>query len=179
MKNSSKIFDGLLVLEYRAGSKKAFGILVEKYHLKLCRHANYYTKDTDVAKDIVQDSWSVIWRKLPLLKDPNAFGSWAFRIVTRRALNYVNKHKNSAIPLGEKEPKFMEVESTEEQHLQHNRLKSAISKLSEDQQMVLRLFYIEAYSLREISEILDISVGTVKSRLFHSREKLKNILKQK
>jgi len=102
-----------------------------------------------VAKDIVQDSWSVIWRKLPLLKDPNAFGSWAFRIVTRRALNYVSKHKNSAIPLGEKEPKFMEVESTEEQHLQHNRLKSAISKLSEDQQMVLRLFYIEAYSLRE------------------------------
>jgi len=45
------------------------------------------------------------------------------------------------------------------------------------QQMVIKLFYTEEYSLKEISKTLNISVGTTKSRLFHAREKLKQILK--
>ena len=56
-------------------------------------------------------------------------------------------------------------------------MNAAISELSENQQMVLRLFYKEDYSLNEMSDILEISVGTVKSRLFHAREELKTILK--
>ncbi|MGB5782052.1 MAG: sigma-70 family RNA polymerase sigma factor, partial [Eudoraea sp.] len=56
---------------------------------------------------------------------------------------------------------------------------TAIKGLPRDQQVVLRLFYLEEYSLREISEILNKSEGTVKSRLYHAREKLKIILKNR
>ncbi len=57
------------------------------------------------------------------------------------------------------------------------KLQLMIRVLPKDQQVVLRLFYTEEYSLKEISEILEISVGAVKSRLFHARERLKISLK--
>ena len=59
---------------------------------------------------------------------------------------------------------------------------NAIKKIPENQQIILRLFYVEEYSILEISNILYISKGTVKSRLFYAREKLKshlNLLKGK
>ncbi|MEE9364686.1 MAG: sigma-70 family RNA polymerase sigma factor [Cellulophaga sp.] len=62
-----------------------------------------------------------------------------------------------------------------------NKLKlllDTIKELPDQQQLVLRLFYLNEYSLKEISEVLAISVGTVKSRLFHAREKLKSIFKK-
>ena len=53
----------------------------------------------------------------------------------------------------------------------------AIKSLPENHQMVLNLFYVEDYSLTQIGDILDISIGTAKSRLFHAREKLKRLIK--
>ena len=56
-------------------------------------------------------------------------------------------------------------------------LRIAIKSLSEEHQNSLKLFYIESYGIMEISEVLQISKGTVKSRLYYAREKLKTILK--
>lgn len=58
-----------------------------------------------------------------------------------------------------------------------HKLLRAIPELTNDLQQVLYLFYTDNYALNEISEILNISVGTVKSRLFHARGKLKTIFK--
>jgi RNA polymerase sigma factor (sigma-70 family) len=58
-------------------------------------------------------------------------------------------------------------------------LSKAIKTLPTKQQMVIKLFYVEEYSLKQISDLLNISLGTTKSRLFHAREKLKLILKEK
>jgi len=97
MGNNDKIFDGLLVLEYLTGNKKAFTLLVNRYNNKLCRHAYCFTCDMDASKDIVQDSWKTIINKIGNLNDPNNFGSWAMRIVTRKSLDFVNKEKKQRI----------------------------------------------------------------------------------
>ena len=55
---------------------------------------------------------------------------------------------------------------------------NAINRLPNHQKEVVRLFYIEAYSLKQISSLLKISLGTTKSRLFTAREKLKKTIKQ-
>ena len=55
----------------------------------------------------------------------------------------------------------------------------SINSLSSKQQVIIKLFYNQNYKLKEISEILEISIGTAKSRLFHAREKLKTILKHR
>lgn len=176
--SSNKIFDALLVLQYQSGDKKALGLLVKRHHTKLCRHSYWYTHDLDAAKDIVQDSWSIIITKLGSIRDPNAFGSWAMRIVTRKSLDFLNRNKNDREKLEDYRNTPYNLDSEEDRESDLVRLENAIKLLPNDQQVVLRLFYTEEYSLKEIGTILEISIGTVKSRLFHAREKLKAILKK-
>lgn len=177
MGDTNRIFDGLLVLQYKAGNQNALATLVKRYHLKLCRHSYWYTHDMEASKDIVQDSWGTIINKLGGLKDPNFFRSWAMRIVTRKSLDFVNKRKREI----EKLHAFRKSPYVENEGdglvMEILKLRKAIPSLPEEQQLVLRLFYTEEYSLKEISTILDVSIGTVKSRLYHAREKLKTIIK--
>lgn len=178
MTDPSKIFDGLLILQYRTGTKNAMGVLVTKYHNKLCRHSYWYTHDVDASKDIVQDCWNIIINKLDSLKDPNLFGSWAYRIVTRKSLDFVRKKKSESAKLQEYYQVSTSYQNEEDNETAIKKLLTIIQTLPINQQVVIRLFYNENYSLKEISDILEISVGTVKSRLFHARERLKLILKK-
>ncbi len=176
---TQKVFDSFLVLQYQSGNKKALELLVSRHHKKLCRHAFWYVHDFDTSKDIVQDCWGTIINKLYGLKDPDSFGSWARRIVTRNSLVYLRR--DSII----REYLKLINQTTDNDDIEENnkviiqRLKKAIETLPNDQQIVLRLFYTEEYALKEIAHILEISVGTVKSRLFHAREKLKTIINKK
>lgn len=176
MSDPDKIFDGLLVLQFKAGNQKAINFLINRHHKKLCKHAFWYTYDIDASKDIVQDSWTIIINKLDTLKDPNLFGNWAFRIVTRKSLDYVHKQKRESVKLREYYETSISLESDVDDETEIPKLLKAIQSLPKDQQAVLRLFYRENYSLKDISNIHEVSIGTVKSRLFHAREKLKTIL---
>ena len=60
MKNSISNIDSNLVVEYQNGNKKVIAILVKRWHLRFCEFAFWYVKDADIAKDISQESWSVI-----------------------------------------------------------------------------------------------------------------------
>lgn len=180
MEKINRIFDGLLVLQYKGGNGKAMETLIKRYHGQLCRHAFWYTRDMDMAKDIVQDCWQKALGNINKLKDPNKFGSWMMTIVTRRSLDLLNKIRKERtlkedIRLVLETPFQESADDTKAELLEQ--LKTGIQHLSMDHQMVLRLFYLQQYSMNEISEILEISTGTVKSRLYHAREKLKTYLK--
>jgi RNA polymerase sigma factor (sigma-70 family) len=180
MGKASRIFDGLLVLRFRTGDKKALGILVRKYHGKLCRHACWYTGSKESAKDVVQDSWQKIILKIGQLEDPDKFGSWAMTIVRRKALDYTAGLRTGRSDQLRLQPENS-AEAAGEEDLQADRiafLKTAIRRLPGEQQEVLRLFYTENQSLIEIGLILEIPVGTVKSRLYHAREKLKSLINE-
>ena len=101
LRDTNKIFDGLLVLRFRGGNKKALSTLVERYHPELCRHSYWYTHNMEASRDIVQDSWRIIMNKLNGLNDLNLFGSWALRIVTRKSLDFVNRSKRNSERLQE------------------------------------------------------------------------------
>lgn len=173
----NKIFDALLVLQYQSGDKKALGILVKRHHNRFCSHANWYLSDLEASKDVVQDCWSIIMNKLRSLRDPNSFSSWAMRIVTRKSIDFLKYNKTKREKLRQYQYTNLEGTNNVEKNTEIVKLPQAIKSLPNNQQIVLRLFYTQEYSLIEISNILEISVGTVKSRLFHAREKLKTILK--
>ncbi len=176
MKQTDKIFDGLLVLRYRSGDKEALNLLVKRHHYGLCKHAYWYTKDKDAAKDIVQDCWNVIIIKMNNLRDPNGFKAWATKIVTRKTLDHMKIHKRKQEQLKEHSV-VRHTEINTHESVEIELVLKAIKQLPQDQQIVLKLFYTQEYSMKEISEILAIATGTVKSRLFHAREKLKEIIK--
>ncbi len=178
MQKLTGIFDGLLVLQYRGGDQKAMALLVKKHHSGLCRHAYWYTRDSEASRDIVQDSWRTIITKIGSLKDPNKFGSWAMTIVTRKSLDYLEKLKRQReqLKVTDRIEAVQDQEENENGDERLRKLKLAMKQLSRDQQAVLRLFYLRGFTLIEIGNILGLSVGTVKSRLFHAREQLKKHL---
>ncbi|MDY8138968.1 RNA polymerase sigma factor [Aquimarina sp. 2201CG5-10] len=182
MSKTHKIFDSLLILQCQSGNKRAVALLVKRWHTKLCRQAYWYVNDVEVSKDIAQDSWSKILLKINSLKDPNSFGSWALSIVNRSAIDWIRKHKRELHNLDSYQ-KTYKSESVDKDDEDQNELmimlKNSIKELPKNQQMVLHLFYVEEYSIKQMSDILNISVGTVKSRLFNAREKLKLIIKDR
>ena len=179
MKTDNSI-DEKLINRYKSGDKKALAVLVKRWHKLFCDKAYWLTKDKDVAKDIAQDSWAIIIDKIEDLKDPKQFKYWAYRIVCNKATDWLRlqtKHKEITIRYK------VEIESNDTKYSENEQLKQkllkAINDLSIPQKEVVRLFYIESYSLKQISELQEISLGTAKSRLFHAREKLKTILRHK
>ena len=175
------ISDGDLVLEFQSGNKKALNQLVKQWHKTFCEKAYWLVKDADVAKDIAQDSWSVIIKKIDTLKKAENFGSWALRIVYNNSMDWINKNKRAQkhIEQIKYEQETVDVEHDWDANTEIKlRLLQVFKRLPQHQQVVIKLFYTEGYSLKEISNTLKISMGTTKSRLFHGREKLKQLLKQ-
>lgn len=176
-----KGIDAKLIEDYLLGDKKALALLVKRWHLEFCRKALWLVKDPDLAKDIAQDTWQAVIDKLNTLKDTTSFKSWAMRIVYTKSLDELRRISRERINKEEakQELKTETVEPFQENIVLKIALKKAIKRLPLNQQYVLKLFYVEAYSLNEIANILNISVGTTKSRLFHAREKLKEQLKNR
>lgn len=177
MKTDKRI-DAKLVEAFQSGNKEALASLVKRWHLMFCKKAFWLVKDADLAKDIAQDSWQTIIAKIDALQETNRFGSWALRIVYTKSLDVLRKKSNERFNQEEyaKSRSFIEEDDNENTTLK-KKLLYVIQDLPKQQQLVIKLFYLEEYSLKEISKTLDISEGTAKSRLFYAREKLRLVLK--
>lgn len=177
MGNSKNRIDSDLVVEYQSGNKKALITLVKRWHKQFCKLAFWYVKDKSIAKDIAQESWIVIFNKLGELQDPKKFKSWAISIVNRKAIDFLRvqaRERRKIEKVYNDSSKSISYEPPTDSKSQIIiKLRHEIENLSANQKAVIKLFYLEEYSLKEISELLGISIGTIKSRLFHAREKLK------
>jgi len=173
-----KEIDKNLVLQFQSGDKNALPELVKRWHKEFCGKAYWLVKDKEVAKDIAQESWNTIIDKIDSLKNASSFGGWAMRIVYHKSLDWLRTRSKEQLQKNEYYNYQDKSDSVidEDEQIKQTLLK-ALNTLPINQQQVIKLFYVEDYALKEISELLNISVGTVKSRLFHAREKLKTILK--
>ena len=179
MSDPGKTVDSLLVIAYQAGDKNAFDLLVKRWNKRLCMHAYRYVNDWDVAKDVVQDTWSVIINKISMLRDSHSFGSWAMTITGRKAIDVRKRsirfeQEVDKVFWDNQKEELLEGDSKEEDI---QKILTVFTTLSLEHQLVLKLFYMEDYSLKEISRITKTSVNTVKTRLFRAREKIKQELK--
>lgn len=177
--NKDSHIDAKLVKAYQAGDQKAMAILVKRWHVIFCKKSYWIVKDVSSSKDIAQECWQIIMDKLHTLQKPSSFKSWALRIVYSKSLDALREINRKRLNESDyKMTKILVVEESQENTELKAALLKAVKALPEQQQAVLRLFYTEDYSLKDISKLLNISVGTTKSRLFHAREKLKTLLKE-
>jgi len=176
------------------GDASAFGVLVERYQNKAYAISVKIVQNHDDALDCVQDSFIKAFRSLSTFNFQSSFNTWLYRIVTNTSLDLLRKNKKyqSNIPIekplsgDDDDDYFIQIEDQKadvENIAVSNQtviaVREAISQLSEDLKKVIILFDIEQFSLIEVSKILNIPVGTVKSRLFRAREKLAILLKDK
>lgn len=178
--NTDNIFDEWLVLQYRAGHDKALTLLAKRWHHKIIRQAHWHTQNMEASKDVAQESWYVIVRGLNNLRDPQRFGVWALSITSKKSIDWIRANQKDRKREEDKREaqEMFNTENDESKQQKIEALRTAMKDLPDEHRMVLSLFYLESYSLKEIAKVLHIPAGTVKSRLFNAREKLKKIIKQ-
>jgi RNA polymerase sigma factor (sigma-70 family) len=169
-----------LVLSAKSGSETALKDLHDLWSADLRRLCAVRVGQTDV-DEILNDVWLAIARGLQRLDDPACFPRWAFRIVERRSTDWIRRRsleRRREMAVANEADTLAPATATEpaEQILD---LQAAIARLPADQRELLHLFYELDRSVGEIAEVLDVPLGTVKSRLFSLRENLRQILERK
>ncbi|MBN1509133.1 MAG: sigma-70 family RNA polymerase sigma factor [Sedimentisphaerales bacterium] len=172
--HAEQIVDELLVMECQDGSVRAMDRLVERWQKRLWRYAYRLTGDPEAAWDITQESWLAIVRGILHLDDPARFPSWAYRIVTNKARDWMaGAVKARQMPAGHVGNEAG-VSGVDDRGI-HDDLHALMSRLSEPSRTVLTLCYLEGFAVVEIAAILRVPPGTVKSRLHSARKELKTL----
>ncbi len=176
----ARIFDEYLVASARAGDRAALERIAQHWQPKLYAHACRLMGDAEQARDVAQDGWADIIKGLPSLTETKFFPAWAYRIITRRAADRIRrnirKRRTDAAYAAEPETADTSFKAIE-RSADTTPLSRAIAELTPGQAAAITLFYIDDFSIAEISVVLEVPAGTVKTRLMHARNKLRAILK--
>jgi RNA polymerase sigma-70 factor, ECF subfamily len=191
--HSMEAEDLQLVEDARAGNGEAFRQLVIRHQRKVYAVALGVVKDRDVAWDVSQETFVRVHRHLGEFKGESAFSTWLLRIATHLAIDAIRKER-SALKEDIDEVRESDLESGGEgilatalgndphQNLVRrelmNRMRSALAEIPEKHRTILVLRELEGLSYQELAERLEISKGTVMSRLFHARRKMQTLLRE-
>jgi RNA polymerase sigma-70 factor (ECF subfamily) len=168
----------VLVIRCQEGDAAAFEALVLGWQERLWRHARRLTGDEEAAYDILQEAWLAIGRGLNRLHDPSAFPSWAYRIVSNKSNDWIRRESRRRKGYAS----YLEAWATEQQREPEREdarcanLRQALARLPSADVALLALKYEESFETAQIAEVLGIPEGTVRSRLFYLRNKIRNLM---
>ena len=155
------------VLLAQSGDRGALNRLLSDLQDGLYDYLVRLVGDKHLAEDILQEVFVLIWRKLFWLRDPAVFRPWAYRIASREAFRRLRKHRFQAKMLGH-ETLLAELPAREVPPFPHGwaeALPGLLALLSPASRAVLILHYLQGMTLNEVADVLEVSPGTVKSRL--------------
>lgn len=167
------------------GNTGAFANLVNRYKHMVFTLAMKILKNAEEAEDVSQDVFLKAYQALPKFKGDSKFSTWIYKIAYYRSLDYLKKQKRTLRTDSMDSDAEYDLPSIEntldalEADERKKTIKKAVDELSEDNAIVITLYYFEELSLTEIAEIMNIEANTVKVRLFRSRERLAEILKKR
>ena len=167
----------------QAGDVMAFGELVKMFQDAVYGVAYAIVGNFHDAQDIAQEAFIHAWRDLDSLKEPTKFPNWLCRIAKNRCMDFLRRSKINAVELKEArtvhDPSPGPLEQAEKKEFTESVL-LAVNALPEKLRLTTTLFYINGYTVNEISEFLEVPAGTIKRRLHNSRQRLKeNMMKDK
>lgn len=169
------------VLQAQSGSHEALNELFRSVQEPLFRYIVSLVRDQHLAEDILQEVFIRVYRKLRWLREPAAFRAWTYQIASREAFRYLNRERRwsdqvrdeatlTTLPASDHEHQFPRelIES----------LPQLVDSLSPASRAVVVLFYLHELSLIETAAVLDIPIGTAKSRLAYGLESLRRTFKE-
>jgi RNA polymerase sigma-70 factor, ECF subfamily len=173
--------DSDLIIQLQAGSLSALGFLYDKHQHMVHRTALAITADYEAASDLLQDVFLRLYRFAHHIDPERPLEPWLYRMTTNLSYTWVKRSKRLLRSIediadwlvGTKKNTISQAVILEEELQQ---LQQAVARLPLPQRMVVVLYYLNDLSIQEISEILEIPAGTVKSRLHYGREALKSHL---
>lgn len=171
-----RLAERALVLRGQLGDEVAFEALFDRYHARVLYYLRGIVGQAE-AEDVLQKVWLTVYRKIGGLDRPEAFRSWLFRIARNTAIGRLRRRRDK-VPL-ESAPVHdglvvdPDVDSDDELvGADVDALRAALERLSEDHREAIALRYVEEMSYREIADVVDVPVGTVRSRLHYAKRAL-------
>lgn len=170
-----------LILQLQEGDLEALGELYDRHKQLVYRTALAITGDSEAASDLLQDVFLRFYRFADRIDARRPIEPWLYRMTTNLSYTWAKRNQRWYQPLEDlaewlvgpaKNSPYEVVEQNDE----WERVQKAVSALPLPQRMVVVLYYLNDLSLEEISDILDIPAGTVKSRLHYGRRALKQSL---
>lgn len=168
-----------LVLRAQSGSHEAINELFKLLQGPLFRYVRSLIREQSQAEDVLQEVFFRIYRKLKWLREPHAFRPWAYQIASREAFRYLKREPSRThqivvdqelqrVPFEDADARFPEELI--------KRLPQLVEKLSPASRAVIVLYYLHELSLNETASVLEIPLGTVKSRLAYGLASLRRDL---
>lgn len=162
-------------------------LLYEMFYRRVFNTANHLLRDSQLAQDITQETFISAFEHLDRMDNKEKLGAWLVTICTRKAIDFLRKQKRwndlaTDDVIFDKEMEKAGIPSPVEEQLERQwvkeRLEEQVNQLHPAYKQVIILKYIYELKEREIAETLNISLGTVKSRLYRARRELKKNLLQ-
>ena len=185
--NKYNYTDEKLMSLFQGGDENAYIVLVNRYKDKLINFIYHYLKDSESAEDVVQETMIKLYQKKHYYKEIAKFSTWLYTIAKNLANTELRKRKNRKITLlshFSNDDKTYEIPSDDleigqqvQTDVVNKIIKNAVNQLSEKFKTVIILRDIQEISYEEISEIIGIPIGTVKSRINRARLQLQVELK--
>lgn len=170
----------LWVLQAQCGDRSAMDKLLRSLGPVMVRYLRRYTGQQATAQDVAQEALLVVARKLSTLRNAELIRPWALRIASRHAVRELREEAKTQ-PLSSAEQQTL-VDPSAEQNLRAPLESLSVARLAATlpsaTRAVVWLHYVEELSIREVAEVLDLSVGTAKSRLSYGLTRLRNEIKQ-
>lgn len=174
--------DEQLVGQFQRGQLHVFDELVLRYQDRILNTCFRFIGDAEEARDAAQDIFVKVYGALADFKPRASFSTWLYRIAVNHSLNVARRRRRaSSAPVDTAEIALLADPKNPHSILEREEMAllvhKALSRLGENQRVVLVLHRFEGLSYQEIASIMRISVSSVESRLFRARQKLAKILK--
>ncbi len=164
------------------GNSRAFDELVRRYQERLVHSLEHVLSSREDALDVAQQAFMLAWRKLSSFRGEAGFYSWLYRIARNVAISSARRQHLSSSSLdqmneaagfepADQNPHLAPDHATEQAE-QIRMVQEALKKISDEFRQPLVLKEIDGFSYEQIAEILDIPLGTVRSRIFRGRQEL-------
>ncbi len=165
----------LEILNQPSQYEKGFRILMQKYQEPIYWHIRRMVKNHEDANDVVQNTFIKVYKGISKFKQDSKLYTWLYRIATNETITFINKNKKQkGTSIDDEngiENKLIAEEYADSDQIVF-RLKKAIDLLPEKQKLVFNMRYYDEMTYKQISEILDTSVGGLKASYHHAVKKI-------
>ncbi|WP_067728017.1 RNA polymerase sigma factor [Oceanobacillus damuensis] len=161
-----------LIRKIKKGNQQAFKKLYEIYADYSLRTAYAITRNSSDASDIVQETFIKVYKNIDSYDITKPFRPWFYQILMNESRRYMKKRSKEGISV-ESEQLLDHLRNQMEEEKNYEVREAAMEQLNDHHRTVVVLKYLNGFSEKDISHVLDLNVNTVKSRLYKARQQLK------
>ena len=179
-KSEGKI-DADLLARIAKQDRAALRTFFARYHVRLYRYLVRLTRNEGLAEDMINEVFLSVWRNAASFQGQSAVSSWVFAIARNRAMSELRKKSEITLDDPDSYDEVDDSDTPEETAMKADKgaaLRECLLKLTPEHREVIELVYYHDKSVKEVADVVGIPENTVKTRMFHARQKLSVILRE-